>query len=245
MKSSQFPGFPKEGMTFLRNLAKNNDREWFQPRKAIYEEKVRQPMLELTAAVHQEMMRFAPAFVGDPAKCIFRIYRDTRFSKDKTPYKTHIAASLKHSSLGKDSGQFGMLAGYYFSISPKEIGVGGGLYMPPPDVLLAARTFIADHYKEFRATYSGAKVKRLLGELGGDSLTRVPKGFDPEHPAADVLKKKYWMLYTELDPALATSPKLLKEIADRLAAIAPLVDFLNRPLLAQGKKRVREERFFA
>ena len=182
--------------------------------------------------------------MGDPAKSIFRIYRDTRFSKEKTPYKTHIAASLKHSSLGKDSGQFGALAGYYFSISPKEIGVGGGLYMPPPEVLLAARYYIAEHHKEFRATYAGVKVRRLLGELQGDALTRVPKGFDSDHPAADLLKKKYWMLYVELDPALATSPKLMKEISARFEAIAPLVDFLNRPLLAQGKKREREERFF-
>jgi uncharacterized protein (TIGR02453 family) len=240
MNRNQFPGFPKEGIAFLRSLAKNNDREWFQPRKAIYEEKVRQPMIELTAAIHREMMRFAPAFVGDPAKSVFRVYRDTRFSKDKTPYKTHVAASLKHAG----SKGVGALAGYYFSISPKEIGIGGGLYMPPPEVLLAARHYIADHHKEFRATYSGAKVKRLLGELQGDTLTRVPKGFDAGHPAADLLKKKYWMLYVELDPELASSPKLLKEITARFEAIAPLVDFLNRPLIAQGKKREREERFF-
>ena len=87
-----FPGFPAEGLEFLRKLAKNNKREWFQPRKEIFEAKVKQPMIELVEAVNAELLKFAPDHINDPKKAVYRIYRDTRFSADKTPYKTHIAA---------------------------------------------------------------------------------------------------------------------------------------------------------
>lgn len=126
-----FRGFSPEGIAFLRGLKQNNDREWFTPRKQIFEEQVRLPMIELVRALHGEMLRFAPQYVGEPAKCVFRIYRDTRFSKNKTPYKTHIAASFHHARAGKTSA-----AGYYFSVSPEEIELGGGLYMPEPAALL-------------------------------------------------------------------------------------------------------------
>src|SRR6476646_9496914 len=92
MLKTGFSGFPAEGMQFFRSLARNNRREWFQPRKHIYDEQVKAPMAELVGALCAEMMRFAPDYVAEPAKAIYRIYRDTRFSKDKTPYKTHIAA---------------------------------------------------------------------------------------------------------------------------------------------------------
>jgi len=239
MKQSQFAGFPAEGIAFLRALAKNNDREWFTPRKAIFEENVKRPMIDLVAAIHREMLRFAPEYVGEPAKCVYRIYRDTRFSKDKTPYKTQIAAYLRRNGLPKDG-----TAGYYFAISPKELAIGGGLYMPPPDALLAARHHIAAHHGEFRSTFDTRKVRKLLGDLYGEAMTRVPKGFDAGHPAADLLKRKHWFLYAELDPKLAVSPGLVKEIVRRFEAMAPLVEFLNRPLLAQEKKKAREERFF-
>src|SRR5690242_3374729 len=96
-----FQGFPAEGMTFMRSLKRNNRREWFQPRKHIYDEQVKAPMMELVAAVNIAMMRFAPDYTRDPKEAIYRIYRDTRFSGDKTPYKTHIAAVFQKRGLGK------------------------------------------------------------------------------------------------------------------------------------------------
>jgi len=111
-----FPGLPAEGVKFLSALARNNRREWFQPRKHIYEERVKAPMAELVTALNSEMMRFAPDYVNEPAKAIYRIYRDTRFSKDKTPYKTHIAAIFPRRGLEKHGG-----GGLYFSVSAKEI----------------------------------------------------------------------------------------------------------------------------
>jgi uncharacterized protein (TIGR02453 family) len=238
MKST-FPGFPKEGIAFLRALKKNNDREWFTPRKSTFEATVRQPMIELVAAIHREMLRFAPQYVGEPAKCVYRIYRDTRFSKDKTPYKTYVSALMLRSGFDKYTGS----AAYYFAVSPENIEIAGGVYTPDRDVLLAVRQHIADNHKQFRATFGAPKVKKLLGELQGDCLSRVPKGFDPDHPGADLIKRKHYLLDTRLDPKLATTPKLVIELVARIEAMMPFVEFLNRPLVARQTKQKREETF--
>jgi uncharacterized protein (TIGR02453 family) len=217
-----FKGFPAEGMAFLRDLKENNDREWFAPRKEIYEEQVRRPMLQLLSAVHAGMLSFAPGYVGEPKKCIYRIYRDTRFAKDKTPYKTHIAASLWSNAIGKQGG-----AGFYFSIAPDEIEIGGGLYAPEPQLLLAVRRHIAEDHEAFRET--------LTTELWGERAPRAPKGFDPAHPAIDLIRHKHFILLASPKPALATTSKLLPEIVRNFKAMTPFIEFLNQPLLAQAK----------
>jgi len=235
MKST-FPGFPKEGIAFLRALKKNNDRDWFTPRKPDFETLVKQPMIDLVAAVHREMLRFAPQYVGEPAKCVYRIYRDTRFSKDKTPYKTFASALLLRNGFDRHAGG----AGIYFSISPAEIEVAGGVYMPDRDLLLALRQHIAANHRQFRATFNTPKVKRLLGDLWGESVSRMPKGFDPEHPAGDLIRRKHYILSANFDPRLATTPNLLSEITARVEAMTPFVEFLNQPLIARQKKQARE-----
>jgi uncharacterized protein (TIGR02453 family) len=237
MKKS-FPGLPREGMAFLGDLKKNNDREWFTPRKPVFDEKVRLPMIELVGALHREMLRFAPDYVSEPAKCLYRIYRDTRFAKDKTPYKTHIAALLWHNSLEKND-----CASYYFGISPDGIDVAGGLYTPTPDSLLLVRSQIAADHEEFRATFGSRKIKKLLGDLYGESLSRAPKGFDPEHPAADLLKRKQYLMWAKLDSKLATTPRLFGELIARIEAMTPFIEYLNRPLVARQARQKREERF--
>jgi uncharacterized protein (TIGR02453 family) len=238
MKST-FPGFPKEGIAFLRALKKNNDREWFKPRKPAFEATVRQPMIELVAAIHREMMRFAPHFAGEPAKCVYRIYRDTRFSKNKTPYKTYASALLLRNGFDKYTGS----AAYYFSVAPDNIEVAGGIYTPDRDVLLAVRQHIAGNHKQFRATFASPKVKRLMGELQGESVSRMPKGFDPAHAAADLIRRKHYLLDTQLDPKLATTPKLITELVARMEAMVPFIDFLNIPLLARQKKQKQDQQF--
>jgi uncharacterized protein (TIGR02453 family) len=235
-----FRGFPAEGIAFLRDLKKNNDREWFTPRKAIFEEKVRQPMIELVAAVQAEMARFAPQYIGsEPAKCVYRIYRDTRFSKDKTPYKTFASALMLRKNFTKYDG----CAGIYFAISPQEIEVAGGIYRPDPNTLLAVRQHIAANTAAFRKTYESKKVKRLLGELKGESLSRVPKGFPPDHPAIDLLRRKEYLFDTQVDPKVAITPKLVREIASRIEAMTPFLEFLNQPLVKNQAKKKREEQF--
>ena len=225
--SSRFRGFPPEALAFFRSLARHNQREWFQPRKHIYDEQVKAPMIELVTELNQAMLEFAPAHVNEADKAIYRIYRDTRFSPDKTPYKTHIAAIFPRRGMQKHGA-----GGYYFSISHDEIEVGGGIYMPEPEVLLAVRTHIAERHEDFRRIAAASPIKKLFGAVQGEQLSRVPKGFCAEHPAADLLRFKQYLLFARLDPAVATTPKLLPELEKRFRALAPFLDFLNAPLAA-------------
>ena len=234
---SGFPGFPPEAIRFFRGLVRNNRREWFQPRKQTFDEKVKAPMVELVGELNRVMMEFAPDYVTDAGKAIYRFYRDTRFSPDKTPYKTQIAASFPRRGNAKHGG-----AGYYFAISHKGVDVGGGIYMPPPEALLAVRTHIAEHHEDFLRLTAASAVKRLYRAVQGEQLARVPKGFAADHPAADLLRFKQYLLFTTLDPAIITTPKVFTELEKHFRAMAPFLDFLNAPLVA--KRRVPEERFF-
>ena len=228
---SAFPGFPSEGVQFFRGLARNNKREWFQPRKAIFEEKVKAPMQELVAALNASLMGYAPEYVTDPAKAVYRFYRDTRFSKDKSPYKQQIAASFRRRGLEQHQG-----AGFYFAVSHKEVAVGGGIYMPMPETLLAVRNHLAGHHEEFRRITESRTVRKLLGVVQGEQLTRTPKGFPGGHPADDLLRMKQFLLYVELPPDMVTTPRLYREIDARFRAMAPFLEFLNAPLAAKRKK---------
>ena len=219
-------------MKFLRSLKRNNRRDWFQPRKHLYEQHLKAPMLELVTVLNAGLSRFAPDYVTDPPKAIFRIYRDTRFSADKTPYKTHIAASF--SRRGPERLKTG---GFYFSVAPDQIEVAGGIYHPEPDTMLSIRTHIAETHSDLRRILANKKTRQLLGQLQGDELTRAPKGFDPSHPAIGWIKMKDWILDITLDASLATSSKLYVEILDRFRAMAPLIEYLNRPLLARKPAR--------
>lgn len=224
--ASRFPGFPKQGMKFFSDLAKNNNREWFQERKEVFETTVREPMEQLVDAINGHLVKFAPMYVTEPRKAIYRIYRDTRFSKDKTPYKTNIAASFSRSAAEKH-----VYPGYYLGVSPKEIEVAGGVYMPGPEQLMAIRTHLLEHHEAFRKLVNNARLKKLMGGLWGDQMTRPPKGFPAEHPAIDLIRYKMWIFYdTRLDPALATTPKLLGEVVKRFEAMAEFVEFLCGPL---------------
>ncbi|MBI3679877.1 MAG: DUF2461 domain-containing protein [Acidobacteria bacterium] len=223
---SGFPGFPPPGISFLRGLKRNNKREWFQPRKEIFEQSVKTPMEQMVEAINAEFVKFAPQYMTEPRSAIYRIYRDTRFSKDKTPYKTHVAASLTRSGMQKH-----ISAGFYFSVAPDEIEVAGGIYMPGPDQLRAIRDHLAEHHDAFRRLIRNTALRRLMGELWGDQLARTPKGYLPDHPAEDLIRYKQWIFYdTRLDAALATTPKLLVEIIKRFQAMTPFVEFLNQPL---------------
>lgn len=233
-----FPGFPKEALTFFRDLKKNNTREWFEARKAVYEEKAKAPMINLVEALNGDLEKAAPHYVADPRKAIYRIYRDTRFSKDKTPYKTHIAAVFNHRLLEKHAS-----AGLYFAVSHESVDFGGGIYMPGPEQILQVRTLLAEHQAEFLKLSGGKSFRALLGELQGDQLTRPPKGFPAGHPAESLLRRKQWYWYTQVDPEIALTPKLLPELKKRFAALIPVLEFLNAPLLARQKKESTRAQF--
>jgi uncharacterized protein (TIGR02453 family) len=218
-----FPGFSPEALKFLRALERNNRREWFQPRKETFETLLKTPMIQLVEAVNAELLRFAPDHITDPKKSVYRIYRDTRFSGDKTPYKTHIAAIFPQRGLEKHSS-----AGFYFHISPKEVGIAAGLYLPGPEELKMVRTWLSKNHVAFRK--ASAKAAKLFGKLGGSALTRLPKGFASGHPAEDLIRMKQWLYWIELDAKLVTTPRLLPELVKRFRASAPVVAMLNAPL---------------
>lgn len=234
-----FGGFPEEGVKFFRSLERNNRREWFQPRKHIYEEQLKAPMIGLVGAVNAAMMRFAPEHVREPQEAIYRIYRDTRFSPDKTPYKDHIAATFARRGLGRHDG-----AGYYCAVSHKEVAIAGGVYMPTPETLAAMRRHIAARHRDFRRILAARPLRNLFGEIQGEQLARVPKGYCSSDPAADLLRFKQLYFYAQLPPEIAVTPALLDEILKRFRAVTPFVDFLNEPLIAQRKKAAEREMYF-
>jgi uncharacterized protein (TIGR02453 family) len=229
------PHFRPEALTFLRNLGRHNDREWFQPRKAQFEAELKEPMLAVIRKVTDAMTDFAPAFVRPAEKSIFRIYRDTRFSNDKRPYKTHVAAWWSHQGLEKTSG-----AGYYFHVSAKEMIVAAGAYMPEKDQLAQIRHWLLDHHEEFRKLLKSAAVRKTYSEFEGNALTRPPKGFPAEHPALDLVRYKQWGLSATLPADTALRPDLAAVVIRHFKIAAPIVDALNTPIAAAQapKKKV-------
>jgi uncharacterized protein (TIGR02453 family) len=216
-----------EALKFLRNLARHNDREWFQPRKAEFEAELKEPMLAVIRKVTEAMEEFAPAFVRPAEKCLFRIYRDTRFSSDKSPYKTHIAAWWSHHGLEKTSG-----AGYYFHVSPKEVIVAAGSYMPDKDQLAAIRRWLLDHHLELKKLLQRPAVRSTFEEFEGNALTRPPKGFPPDHPGMDLIRCRQWGLAASLPAAEALKPGFAATLVRYFRLAAPVVDALNTPIAA-------------
>lgn len=236
---SAFPGFPPETLAFLSELKENNDRNWFEPRKAYYEEHVKAPMLALVEALNSAALDFAPDYITEPKKAVFRIYRDVRFSKNKLPFKTNIAAGLHRQNLPK-----GASAGFYVHLDPTELFIAGGVWMPDADLLKVLRLHIAAHHREFSAILAAKPLTKLMGEMEPHLLTRPPKGFLPDDPAAGLLRYKMFVFSRSLDPKQAQSPKLFAEVSKRLEAMVPFLEFLNRPLVGLAKKQ-RDERSFA
>ena len=221
-----------EGLAFLRNLARHNDREWFTPRKAAFEAELKEPMLAIIRKVTDAMATFAPNFVRPAEKCLFRIYRDTRFSNNKLPYKTHVAAWWSHQGMEKTSG-----AGYYFHISAKEVVIAAGAYMPEKDQLAAIRHWLLDHHAEFRKLLQTAAIRKTFAEFEGNSLTRPPKGFPCEHPALDLIKCKQWGLSATLPAEAALEKDFAGVVARHFKLAAPMVDALNTPTAASLKPK--------
>jgi uncharacterized protein (TIGR02453 family) len=229
------PYFRPEALTFLRNLARHNDREWFTPRKAVFEAELKEPMLAVIRKVTDAMVDFAPEHVRPAEKSLFRIYRDTRFSSDKRPYKTHIAAWWSHQGLEKTSG-----AGYYFHVSAKEVVIAAGAYMPEKEQLAAIRHWLLEHHAELRKVLQTAALRKAFTEFEGNALTRPPKGFPKEHPALDLIQCRQWGLSATLPAEAALDPGLAATLIRHFKLATPVVDALNTPIAAAlaPKKKV-------
>lgn len=223
--------FRPEALKFLRSLARHNDRAWFDPRKAVYEREIKAPMLELVEEVNEALADFAPEHVRPAPKCLFRIYRDTRFAADKSPYKTHAAAWWARAGMEKTSG-----AGFYFHFSAKETIIAAGIYMPTPAQTLAIRRYLEVHHEELRDLLAGRKLRTAMSEFEGNRLTRPPRGFSADSPALDLLLCRQWGVAATLPAELATQPVLLQEIVRRFALAAPIVHLLNAPLTESTEK---------
>lgn len=216
-----------EALTFLRNLARHNDRDWFKPRKAIFDAELKEPMLAIIRKVNEAMESFAPAYMRPAEKCLFRIYRDTRFSADKRPYKTHVAAWWMPAGFKKTSG-----AGFYFEVNAREVIVAAGAWMPDKEQLFAIRRWLLAHHAEFRRLLEKPAVRRVFSEFEGNALTRPPKGFPKEHPGMDLIRCRQWGLSAALPVSAALKPDFAATLARHFRLAAPVVDALNAPIVA-------------
>ena len=213
--------FTPATLTFLRALKRNNNRAWFLERKADYERDVQRPMQLVIERLGREFESFAPEQMADPKKSLYRIWRDTRFSGDKRPLKTNVAAVFPHRRGTRHTS-----AGFYIEIEAKWVFAGGGLYMPEPASLLRIREQIAKTPADFRSIVTSEPLMRL-GGVHGECLKRVPRGFRSDHPAADDLKRKQFLAFKEWPPELMTSPEFWDEVLPVFRAIAPMVRYLN------------------
>ena len=222
------PHFKPEALAFLRALARNNRRDWFATRKDTFDEVLKAPLLDIIDSVNTAMLSFAPAYVAAPKKVIRKLHRDTRFTHDKSPFKKHVAAWWSPPGFPKTSG-----GGFYFHASPKELVIAAGVYKPEREQLLAIRMYLLDHHDELRRLLESRKLRQLLDEFEGSPLTRAPKGFPKDHPGINFLLCRQWGVSATLPAEGALAPTLVHEIVTRFRAAAPIVDLLNRPLLAR------------
>lgn len=215
----------KETLDFLKKLAKNNEREWFQANKKAFDA-AQDNMTAFAGYLIGEIGKFDEAVADiDPKSCVFRIYRDVRFSKDKSPYKTNLGAYIA------PGGRKSMQPGYYFHLEPRKSFVAGGKHLPDGAELLKIRAAIADNTAEFLKIVEKKSFADRFGRLSGDALKNPPKGFDPEHKAIEYLKLREYMAWTEFrDDKILTSPDFPKQLVKLTKEMWPLVAFMRKTL---------------
>lgn len=218
--------FTGKTISFLRSLKRNNRREWFHERKDQFEAHCKQPLIAIIERMAGDLPSFAPELVADPKVSLFRQFRDTRFSEDKTPLKTHIGATFPNRTLGRLNG-----AGLYFEVAPTWVWIGGGLWSPDTSQLHLVREHVAANHRRLDGIVTSPAFRKL-GGLQGDRMTRVPRGFAKDHPAATYLMHRQFLGFREDPATLAASPAFYRQLLDTMKTIAPLVSFLNEPLIA-------------
>jgi uncharacterized protein (TIGR02453 family) len=215
--------FTSSSFGFLRDLKANNNRDWFAENKPRYEEQVKDPALRFIEDFGPYLGKLSPHFKATP-RSLFRIYRDTRFSKDKTPYKTATGIHFRH-----EQARDAYAPGFYFHVEPGEVFVALGIWHPQSPALRAIREHIVEDPAGWKRATRG---KRFAGtfSLEGERLKRPPKGFDPEHPLLDDLKRKDFIGVQTVTQAFATSRDLPGELAERFKAGVPLMRYLCEAL---------------
>lgn len=215
--------FTPDTFRFLKDLKKNNDREWFAANKKRYEEHLKDPALRIIAAFAPELKKISPHFMATP-RSLFRIYRDTRFAKDKSPYKTHVGIHFRH-----DRSKDVHAPGFYLHVEPGSAFIGVGIWHPDSGALRKIREHIVEEPAGWKRA-SRAKAFNAAFELSGDRLKRPPKDFDPEHPLIEDLKWKDYIGIAELPDSYVTDPGLPKALGKTFKAGTPFMRFLCEAL---------------
>lgn len=210
--------------SFLKDLKAHNTRDWFQANKPRYERDVRDPLLAFIADFGPRLRTISPHFVADPRPSggsMFRIYRDTRFARDKSPYKTHAAAHFEHERAGSVHAP-----GFYIHLAPKNVYVGVGIWQPDPDALAKIRGAIVSSPTAWKKAVTAPKfVRRFVVE--GETLKRAPQGIDPNHPLIEDLKRKDFTAGVRLTEKDALSPRFMEQFTDLCRDATPFMKFLT------------------
>jgi uncharacterized protein (TIGR02453 family) len=216
--------FDKEFFDFLKELKRDNTRDWFQANKERYRSVVQEPLLRFISDFAEPLHGISPEFVADPRPSggsMFRIYRDVRFAKDKSPYKTHAAAQFRHRA-GRDA----HAPGFYLHLEPGNVFVGAGSWHPDREALESIRRAIAEEPERWRSVFEDPRFSERH-TLVGESLKRPPRGFDPEHPLIEELKRKDFISIENFSQTKACSAGFIDMVAESFTVAAPLVRFLT------------------
>jgi uncharacterized protein (TIGR02453 family) len=223
MPSTRYASFKPETLAFLRELSANNNREWFAANKHRYEEQVLDVALNFIQSMYEPLRKIAPHFVAIPKRMggsLMRVYRDTRFSKNKTPYKTNIGIQFRHEQ-AKDV----HAPGFYLHIDPEEVFLGAGSWRPAPEALAGIRGRIDAKQAEWTRARDDQKFRSLF-RLGGESLSRPPKGFAKDHPLIEDIRRKDFIAVRNLDLDEPLDRRFQQKVETAFAAAAPYMTFL-------------------
>ena len=224
--ATNFPGFPKDLLRFYAELIENNNREWFTKNKQRYKDVVVYPMCDFIEAMAPRLEAIAPMYIADARPhggSMFRIYRDVRFSRDPKPYKEHLACQFRHQA-GRDA----HAPGYYVHIALDGVRFGGGIYLPPAPALRAIRRAIDENSKKWQAVKADPDFQDTFDGIRGDSLKRAPKGFSPDHPEIEDLKRKTLFITKPLSSVeRITQPVFIEEVDDAFQKATPFMRFLT------------------
>lgn len=222
-------------LTFLRALARNNRREWFEENRDRYERELREPLRALVDEMDARLALFAPEFVGDRRRSVFRVHRDVRFSRDKRPYKTYAACWLFHRDAGRTKGPHdsAAAAGYYFHLEPRRCFVGGGVWMPPSPQLRRLRDAIVEDPHGLSRAVANPALQALTGGLDedeGEVMKRFPRGYPTEGEGARWLRYRSFTATRDLTDAEAVAPDIADRIEEVCRALLPMMRWLNSGL---------------
>lgn len=215
-------------LKFLKDLKKNNNKPWFDSNRKRYDDAKKDFELFIQQLIDTHGKKDKTISSLKAKECLFRINRDIRFSKDKTPYKTNFGASIN-----KGGKKAFSTAGYYFHLEPGEAFVGGGIYQPMPEELKKVRQEIDYNFKEFKNIIGSKKFKSVYGDLDKSDeylLSRVPKGYEADNPAANYLRLKSYIAFERLTDSDLTSKTLVKKATDAFQTLQPFIDFVNGSL---------------